>query len=81
MELRGLTEAAGELEIVDSTTAPPIDIDQLVVQDAVDEVHAMRGHQWAPPSVMSINGIAASETTRMIAKYSQPTVLARWPLA
>jgi len=55
--------------------------DKLVVEDSVNEVHVVGRHQTAPPSVTRSRGIAATETTRMMTKYSQPTALARMPLA
>src|SRR6185312_10161658 len=65
-----LTGAAVELQIVHSPAATPIDIDQLLVEESVDQVHPVAGHQTEPPSVTSSSGIAATETTKMITKYS-----------
>jgi hypothetical protein len=40
----------------------------LIVEDPIDEIHPFCVHQIDPPLVMSIKGIAASETPRMITK-------------
>ena len=79
---RRITEIAGELEVVHSSAPPTFDVDELVVEDAIDEVH-VRGYpdgHPAPPWVISMSGIAATATTTMIAKNSQPRALPRIPL-
>jgi hypothetical protein len=37
-------EIALELEIVDSPAAPSIDVDELIVEHAIDQLHTLRGH-------------------------------------
>src|SRR5438128_10380857 len=80
-ESRLLTGTTVELQVIDSSAATPIDIDKLVVEDSVNEVHVVGRHQAAPPSVTRSRGIAATETSRMMTKYTEPTALARMPLA
>src|SRR5205807_189823 len=58
-EARRLAGTSLELEVIDAPAAAPIDVDELVVQETVDEIHPRMRHQIDPPSVTSIRGIAA----------------------
>src|SRR2546423_12563258 len=67
VETRRPAEVAVEFEIVGATAAAALDVDELVVEHPVREVHLVCA-QPEPPCVMSIKGTAASATTRMITK-------------
>ena len=79
MQARRVADIPLKLKVIDAPTPPSVDVDKLLVQDSVDEVDAV--HQCDPAAVISVKGIAASETTRRIAKYNQPSPLPTRPLA
>lgn len=57
-----------KLEVIYAPAAATVYIYKLLVEYPIDEIHVLHCHQEAPPSVMNMSGIAASDTQRMITK-------------
>ena len=68
VQARRIAKTPVELDVIYTSAAPAVDVDELIVEHPVDKIHPLRFHQTDPPLVMSIKGIAANETPRMITK-------------
>jgi hypothetical protein len=48
VQARRVAKIPLELEVIDAPAAPSIDVDELIVQDSVDEIHAIHTHSVRP---------------------------------